>query len=454
MDISNLPTNILEKVIIQGFFFTIFTVCKKWYEIAKSIRHNFNEIVFDLTKDDPEQIKKNPDQVFLYRSQMYDKQGIRIQKEYLEKRNLVRLLNNFSSVNTLNIVFDVLYYIKKQDIGEIKYKNLAKDIFTENLEEFVGLFNTNSYKTFLKKVFKTPKKYKNINIKIKDYSQQIEKVDENIVINCEIKMLMELLSKFELINKFEKFTFNAPNDIYLIYDKDKEILIIRFGDYEKYDFPSKKTKFDQLFYRDEGGDHVVPTENIPRYYYSLNCFFDYSRYENEKLKEDNYNECNEIECYKNEDDETENDESEDDDDYEDYVESDTDNVDSENETDVDRGDKTNTDSEDESNVDSDDEIYEQSDVIIYPLGFFEFKYSKFLNKVKKLILINSGHIEYLFDLTLHLSRKHKSKQIKYICLDQEKSQNYSYQNFEIITLKEKTDVYSFDQIYLNYHEMF
>jgi len=423
MNITNLPTEILEKIIVEGNCFTIFTVCKKWYEIANSIKHKFNEIIFDLSKDDPEKIKENPDQVFLYRSQMYDKQGIRIQKECLEKRNLVRLLNKFSSVHTLTAVFDILYYVKKQYIGVRKFKNLTKNVFTTNSDEFVGIINRNSYKTFLRHILDHLKKYKKINIKIKDYGQQIEKVDENIVINCEIKMLMELLSKFELIRKFEKFSFNAPNDVYIINDKDKEILIVRFGNYKKYDFAISKMKVFPY-----SCDCCDCCDCCEREYF-LNCFSGNPKNENSKFREsDCESEDIEIDFEENEDNKNA------------------------------KKSKSDVESDDESENSiyvkkSGDFRYSLSHDLKYPFIFLENEF-EFLHKVKKLILINSEHIEYMFNMYLKLSRHNRSKQIKYICLDQEKSQNYSFKNFEFLALDKKTEDYSFDQIYLNYNKMF
>lgn len=46
MNINNLPTEILEKIIFQGNYFSILKVCKKWHEIAKLKRNKFNDFFF------------------------------------------------------------------------------------------------------------------------------------------------------------------------------------------------------------------------------------------------------------------------------------------------------------------------------------------------------------------------------------------------------------------------
>jgi len=360
-------------------------------------------------------------------------------------------LNKFSSVNTLTVVFDILYYVKKQNIGKKKFKNLAKDIFTENLDEFVGLFDINSFKTFLYFILKYSGKYKNINIKFKDYSKRIEKVDEDIVINCEIKMLIILLSNFykRKFEKFEKFSFNAPNDIYLIYDKD--ILIIRFGNYEKYNFNTMEINFDKLFYikdyeNEMSLDHefyLKTTEEgliSPNLDYTLKCFTDPKNDKSEikyYYEEGFYFFPEEYDC-------------------------------------IEEGFyffPEEYDCIEEAKYEFKFHLYSHENIhykielangylvyypkcknIVYPIGLFEFNYGFFSNIVNKLILINSVKIEYLFDMAKTLSRENHFK-VKYICLDQIKTQNFTCRDFEFFALDE-TDVYSFDQIYLNYHEMF
>lgn len=92
--------------------------------------------------------------------------------------------------------------------------------------------------------FKIQKKIKIINIKVENICDRIENIESNIFFANEI-FLLEGIINLKIFEEFEKFTFNGPNDTYLIYDKNKKLLIIRFGDYKKYKLAHESIIFCQ-----------------------------------------------------------------------------------------------------------------------------------------------------------------------------------------------------------------
>lgn len=58
MNIQDLPPEILEKILVEGNYFSVAKVCRTWRYHARKNISRFNEVFFDLTKDDPEKIEK------------------------------------------------------------------------------------------------------------------------------------------------------------------------------------------------------------------------------------------------------------------------------------------------------------------------------------------------------------------------------------------------------------
>jgi len=246
MKIHDLPGEILEKILVEGNFLTVSSVCQKWRNYALKIKFGFDEVFFDLNKDNPEKIeKKNPNIVYMYNSRFYDKNGIYTipflsEQELFEKRfnvpffmdNYLDSLVNFCSIKILNFIFDPLLFIKYEKTPQYI---LSSDLFNnENINIFGTIYNFSNFIYHLKN-FKI--KIKIVNLKFKNIYNRIENFDHK-VFNEEIKIIRYLMI-CKTFQNFERFTFNAPNNTYLIYDENKKILIIRFGDYEKYNFPSK-----------------------------------------------------------------------------------------------------------------------------------------------------------------------------------------------------------------------
>jgi len=207
MNIHNLPLEILEKILVEGNFLSISRVCQTWRYHAQRKKSQFNEVFFDLTRDDPEKIeKKNPDVMYVFNmDQFYD---YRYDK-------FIKLFEKISYVNKLNYIFDPLLVVKDQN------------------------YYISIYETFL---FSYGSKIKILNILIKDVCDRIENIDSHIFFYTEIGYIFSLFSQFnhKIFDKYEKFTFKTPNNAYFIFDKNKKLLVFRFGNYDKYNFPLEK----------------------------------------------------------------------------------------------------------------------------------------------------------------------------------------------------------------------
>jgi len=89
MDICNLPQVILEKILIEGNFYDILQVNQTWRNLAIRNQTKFNDVFFDLTKDDSEKIKKkNLDTLLIYNSKTYDKNGLCVFSTLENKKNI------------------------------------------------------------------------------------------------------------------------------------------------------------------------------------------------------------------------------------------------------------------------------------------------------------------------------------------------------------------------------
>jgi len=241
--INNLPNEILEQILIQGNYSIISGVCKKWYDIAKSNRNKFNEIVFDLSKDDPKKIKKKePVSAFVYHSQIPNKN-----LKYICD-NFKIFLQCFPTLTTMNIVFDILFYVENKNSNKNIFY-LSKNIIADNKDnKIVGIFDKNIYYFIVQSIILNVHKYeavinfaslkpkiKNLNIKLKDYHDRIDEINHS---DYEIIMLHQFISK-NMYEYFLKFSFDAPNHAYIIYDQNKKILIIRYGNYKQCKLPRK-----------------------------------------------------------------------------------------------------------------------------------------------------------------------------------------------------------------------
>jgi len=260
MDINDIPSEILEKIIIEGSCNIISKVCLNWREHALNNRFKFNEVRFDITKDDPKNIKKkNPNNVFIYNSQSFDeinnRNNVLNHNQFYSfgyfNKNKYFLYNykkskifiaNFSSINSLNIIFNPLTYIKGKQYS-LYYFNfcLCKrlKIVNRNVQEIIMDFLQVNSPYFKNLLFLIKNKTNYLNIKIKDFCDKLESIYYAHFFNIEIVNLSGLINGLLFI-EFEKFTYNAPNNTYIIYDQDKKILIIRYGNYEKYKFLNEK----------------------------------------------------------------------------------------------------------------------------------------------------------------------------------------------------------------------
>jgi len=258
MNIQNLPSEILEKILVEGNFLSVSRVCQTWRYHAQRKKSQFNEVFFDLTKDDPEKIKKkNPDQLFVFNSPTIDENGFRMGPKIVTKRleNYVneyslylkekyrKIFNKITFANTLNYIYNPLLYVNR---NESQYPSqtyiLSNNLFVDNEDhKITGIINY--YPWILEDYLCISKnKTKNVNIVIKDVFDRIENIDQKLFEDLEL-ILFEIIY-YNLFRKYKKFTFKAPFNTYLIYDENKKLLIIRFGDHEKYNFPVRKMVLD------------------------------------------------------------------------------------------------------------------------------------------------------------------------------------------------------------------
>jgi len=266
MNIQDLPSEILEKILIEGNFLSVSRVCQKWYELAQKIK--FKVIYFDLLKDNPEEIKNNLNIVFLYNSCSFDRNGLcfdpHLQEFYHIESFMLNTYWNFlrkiSNLNTLNFIFDPLIFIKNNNPCYILSKKLFAD--KTNHQTFGKI---SSFLYFIDiKLLKD--KVKIVNIEIKDICNRIVNIDVDACFDNEIFVMNEIIIHQTFIH-FKTFTIKGPNNMYLIYDENKKILIIRFGNYEKYNFPINKISICQQCSK----KYKICSNKYHKQYF-INCF--------------------------------------------------------------------------------------------------------------------------------------------------------------------------------------
>lgn len=270
MEINKLPQEILEKILFEGDYFIISKVCQKWHEIAEKNKFKFNGIVFDLYKDDPEEIKKNSlDVLYVYRSQCYDKNGILILKIFKnEYDNFKQLLNRLTFINILNIIYDPLHYVKtNKENKEILILN--KNIFSADLVGEMTLY----FLYQILKDFSDKSKIKILNIKIKNYINRIEEIQEKNIFDHELNIFYTILD-IHFFKFFEEFTFKVLDNIYIIYKKTKKTLIIRYGDYQQYNFIRYLFNVCSLCNKNDFFKNHIVDNSHNCINYEIECFID------------------------------------------------------------------------------------------------------------------------------------------------------------------------------------
>jgi len=248
MNIQDLPSEILEKILIEGNFLSVSRVCQTWRYHAQKNKFKFNEIFFDSINDDPEKIiKSNPNQLIVFNSISPDEN--KLDNIQLYNKNIIvkykKIFKKITSLKTLNFIFDISIYVKSR----LNSKFRTFDLF---------LFIFNAYYLY--------QKNKILNIEIKY-------VCENI--RPKILFYFEIYEMFNIIDNlfhkyYEKFTIKMPNNNYIIYDKNKKLLIIRFGNYEKYNFPMTKI----AICRECNKYNFVICSNNDHKQYHVNSFYD------------------------------------------------------------------------------------------------------------------------------------------------------------------------------------
>jgi len=156
MDIYDLPSEILEKILIEGNFYYISKVCQKWYDIAKTNRIRFKAFKFDLTKDDPEKIEKISDVMHLYISQIFDENGFLNEPNIFDHfinpifsiefiftkifSKFTKIIENIVFLKTLYIILDPLFYIDEKIKANKKYNLINQKIKGYIISPFIFKF--------------------------------------------------------------------------------------------------------------------------------------------------------------------------------------------------------------------------------------------------------------------------------------------------------------------------
>jgi len=243
MNIHNLPLEILEKILVEGNFLSISRVCQTWRHHAQRKKSQFNEVFFDLTKNESKEIEnKNPKVINVYNSIRYEKNELSFSIEEMEEFFLEEISEKFEvmfykivSAETLIFTFDPMACVEETDENYNYYKISKNFIGNDNI--FFAYFY--DFSAIIQHLYTITNKIKFVNIIIKDIYDRIENIDKTIFSTVEISTMYSIISDSSF-TFFKKFTFRAPNNTYLIYDKNKKIAIIRLSDNEKYDFKKKK----------------------------------------------------------------------------------------------------------------------------------------------------------------------------------------------------------------------
>jgi len=262
MNIQDLPSEILEKILVEGNFLSISRVCQTWRDHAERKKSQFNDVFFDSTKDDPEKNEKEkPNQVFVFNSILFDKNNdfCMISKNKYHKDEYIiynqyilekyeKLFKKILSLNTLSFIFKILIYV---DIHpKLKYLYFNYDLLS-------FIFRDNCLK----------QKTKTLNIEIKYVCKNIENIYQTTFFESEIDKMYKILVNL-FYTFYEKFTFNVPNNNYIIYDKNKKLLIIRFGNYEKYNFPMEKI----TICNECNKEYIICSNNNHKHYFAYSFY--------------------------------------------------------------------------------------------------------------------------------------------------------------------------------------
>jgi len=66
MNIQDLPSEILEKILIEGNYFAVSRVCWTWYNLILKKKKKLNKKFFILKKIAPEKINKKNSNIFFF----------------------------------------------------------------------------------------------------------------------------------------------------------------------------------------------------------------------------------------------------------------------------------------------------------------------------------------------------------------------------------------------------
>jgi len=279
MHINKLSSEILEKILIEGNIFIVSKVCQRWRYLVKSNKFKFDNIFFDLYKDDPEKMKRKPNSVYLFNSKLFNENGFPVgisynffDREYnfmsLElNKYLIKKFKNFfnyiSNLDILNIVFDGLVYIYRTNKKFLRYFLSKKTIKNNTDQKIIGTIDYFLFFLFINHLNVIKHKIKFVNFYIKNIYNRLENIDPNVFFENEIEMLSKLI-RCQIFVNFEKFTFFAPNNTYLIYNRDKKLLVVRYGNYKKYNLSLELIDYTFL---DPNNESRFLCKN-----YFINCF--------------------------------------------------------------------------------------------------------------------------------------------------------------------------------------
>jgi len=144
---------------------------------------------------------------------------------------------------------------------------LSKKLFVNDKgQKISGTMNNYFFSLFIRKIIFDVIKTNIINIEIKDVFDKIENFNQNIFFHDEIFHVSDLIH-YKSFKYSERFTCKLPNNNYLIFDRDKKILIIRYGNYDKYNLTHEEILICQ-----NCNEKMKICSNDDHNQYRVNCF--------------------------------------------------------------------------------------------------------------------------------------------------------------------------------------
>lgn len=248
INFNDLPIEIIEKILILVNDFSIINVCVKWKKIIEYNSPKIDGYIFNLLNDNPSIFEKIKIQYLtLFFSQIYDIPATYNSKYQNGFNDKIKIIYDYCpSLNNIILKLDLGYLVSDQKLCSKKIK-LSDDFLNSYGNSTVSLLFCNYHLCFDLMNRIVYQKYthngfvKNIYIEIKDYSEQFDDEDEEILKFIDFYSEHYRFDRFinnHYINYY-KFSFTGPNGFYIIYNRKDEKLFIRLPNLKKYQFYKK-----------------------------------------------------------------------------------------------------------------------------------------------------------------------------------------------------------------------